>query len=72
MQEEEGGECSSFKQGAFLREFCLIRSIPLPGGELFQEQNNPLQNLRVGEPLEVLEIYSISLKASLVIAANRA
>ena len=71
MQEEEGGGCSSFKQGAFLLAFCWVRSIPLPGGELL-EQNTTVQNLRVGEPFGVLEIRYIYLKANIVIATNRA
>lgn len=65
MQEEEGGECSSFKQGDCFLEFSLARSISLPGGELFQEQNHPLQNLRASEPFEVLEIHYISSESKL-------
>lgn len=59
--QEEGGECSSFQQGAFFLEFCFVRSTPLPGDKLSQEQNKTLQNLWVGESLEILEMHYIYL-----------
>ena len=40
--QEEGGECLSFQQGAFFLEFCFVRSTPLPGDKLSQEQNKAL------------------------------
>lgn len=52
MQEEEGGECSSFKQGVcFLELFCQKNSAWRRA--LSKAEQGTLKNLRVGESFEV-------------------